>query len=106
MTAFFDAWHFDGQSAVRRKVEIQTIGRQFYLLEIERRHGPFQFDDLRFLEKKPDAQIYGLDGTDGWRLGVRGTIPAELVPLLPAPKVYGGWIDRLGLGKASIAFAA
>ena len=106
MTAFFDAWHFDGQSAVRRKVEIQTIGRQFYLLEIERRHGPFQFDDLRFLEKKPDAQVYGLDGTDGWRLGVRGTIPAELVPLLPAPKVYGGWIDRLGLGKASIAFAA
>ena len=68
MTAFFDAWHFDGQSAVRRKVEIQTIGRQFYLLEIERRHGPFQFDDLRFQEKKPDVLIYGLDGKDGWRL--------------------------------------
>lgn len=106
MTTFFDVWHFDGQSAVRRKVEIQTVGRQFYLLENERRHGPFHFDDLHFIEKKPDAQVYGLDGKDGWRLGVRGTVPADLAALLPAAKVYGGWIDRLGLGKASIALAA
>lgn len=106
MTAFFDAWHFDGQSAVRRTVEIQVIGRQFYLLETERRHGPFHFDELRFLEKRSDASIYGLEGKEGWRLGLRGTVPAELAPLLPATKIYGGWIDRLGLGKASIAFAA
>ena len=101
MSTFFDAWHFDGQSAVRRKVEIQAIGNQFFLLEQERRHGPFHFDELRFLEAKGDGKVYGLSGKDGWRLGVRGHIPTELQPLLPASKTYGGLIDRLGLGKAS-----
>ena len=32
-------------------------------------------------------------------------MPAELSAMLPAHRVYGGWIDRLGLGKASLAFA-
>lgn len=105
MPTFFDAWHFDGKSAVRRKVEIQAIGNQFFLLEQERRHGPFHFDELRFLEAKGDGKVYGLTGKDGWRLGVRGNIPTELAPLLPASKTYGGLIDRLGLGKASIVFA-
>ncbi|HMS21066.1 M48 family metallopeptidase [uncultured Sphingorhabdus sp.] len=105
MTTFFDAWHFDGQSAVRRKVEIQTIGSQFFLLEQERRHGPFHFDELRFLEAKGDSKVYGLSGKDGWRLGIRGHVPTELAPLLPASKTYGGLIDRLGLGKASFVFA-
>jgi hypothetical protein len=31
MDTFFNVWHYDGRSAVRRKVEIQTIGRQFFL---------------------------------------------------------------------------
>lgn len=106
MTSFFDAWHFDGQSAVRRKVEIQAIGDRFFLLEAEQRHGPFAFADLHFLEAKADATIYGLDGSDGWRLGLRGPVPGDLVPMLPAAKTYGGLIDRLGLGKASLVFAA
>jgi beta-barrel assembly-enhancing protease len=105
MTTFFDAWHYDGQSAVRRKVEIQVIGNQFYLLEQERRNGPFRFDELHFLGKKADGNIYGLESRDGWRLGIAGQVPAELAPMLPATKVYGGFIDRLGLGKASLTFA-
>jgi hypothetical protein len=105
MPTFFDAWHYDGVSAVRRTVEIQAIGNQFYLLERERRHGPFRFDELHFLGKKADGNIYGLESRDGWRLGIAGNVPADLVPLLPAAKVYGGWIDRLGLGKASLIFA-
>lgn len=105
MTSFFDAWHFDGQSAVRRKVEIQVIDNRFYLLETEQRHGPFTFGDLRFLEAKADSRVYGLAGKDGWRLGLRGPVPDALVPMLPAAKTYGGLIDRLGLGRASLIFA-
>ncbi|MFN3747704.1 MAG: M48 family metallopeptidase [Sphingorhabdus sp.] len=105
MATFFDAWHFDGQSAVRRNVEIEAHGSQFYLRELDKQSGPFAFADLRFLESKADTKVYGLEGRDGWRLGLHGNVPAALAPMLPAPKTYGGFIDRLGLGKASLVFA-
>jgi beta-barrel assembly-enhancing protease len=105
MTQFFSAWHFDGKTAVRRKVEVQVIGQQFYLLETERRHGPFDFAALNYEGDQTGAQLYGLDGIDGWRLGLSGPVPTELAPMLPATKKYGGFIDRIGLGPASIALA-
>jgi beta-barrel assembly-enhancing protease len=104
MTQFFSAWHFDGKTAVRRKVEVQTIGANFFLLETERRHGPFAFDDLRYAGEQGGAEVYKLDGEDGWRLGLSGPVPAELGPMLPAKRKYGGIIDRIGLGPASVAF--
>jgi beta-barrel assembly-enhancing protease len=104
MDTFFNAWHYDGKSAVRRKVEVQTIGRQFFLLETERRHGPFAFTDVKYVAHKGDVDVYGLDGEDGWRLMLSGPVPAELSTMLPARRRYGGWVDRLGLGKATIAF--
>ena len=29
MTQFFSAWHFDGKTAVRREVEVQSYWREF-----------------------------------------------------------------------------
>lgn len=105
MSTFFDAWHYDGKSAVKRKVEVQAIGQQFFLLETERRHGPFAFADVEYVQHKGDVDVYGLNGVDGWRLILSGPVPAELSSNLPARRRYGGWVDRLGLGKATIAFA-
>jgi hypothetical protein len=36
MSAFFDAWHYDGKSAVRRKVEVQIIGSHFPMSNMSR----------------------------------------------------------------------
>lgn len=105
MTTFFSAWHYDGKSAVRRKVEVQTISSQFFLLETERRHGPFLFADVEYVGNQNGADVYGLEGQDGWRLGLSGPVPADLAVMLPARRRYGGWIDRLGLGKATATFA-
>ena len=105
MTQFFSAWHFDGKTAVRRVVEMQAVGTNFFLLETERRHGPFGFAELRYVGEQAGAAVYRLDGDDGWRLGLTGPIPPELAPMLPAKRTYGGFIDRIGLGPASIAFA-
>ncbi len=105
MSTFFQAWHYDGKSAVRRSVEVQTISGDFFLLETERRHGPFAFADLHYVGEKSGADVYGLEGQDGWRLGISGTVPSDLAVKLPARRRYGGWIDRLGIGPAAIAFA-
>ncbi len=103
---FFSVSHFDGKTAVRRKVEIQTIGQNFFLLENERRHGPYTFDYMHFVSKTKDNISYGYEDIDGWRLTLSGPIPEGLKPLLPATRTYGSWIDKLGLGKASVAFIA
>ncbi len=105
MTTFFSAWFFDGNSAVRRSVEIQVIGRSFMLLEQERRYGPFEFNELEYVGKQRTADVYGRDGHDGWRLGLSGDVPPEFAAMLPAKKRYGGWIDSVGLGPASVTFA-
>jgi beta-barrel assembly-enhancing protease len=105
VTTFFSAWHYDGKSAVRRNVEIQTIANDFFLLETERRRGPFAFADLVYVGEKNGADVYGIDDIDGWRLGLIGSVPAELTAKLPAKRKYGTWIDRLGIGQATVAFA-
>ncbi|MEP7349704.1 MAG: M48 family metallopeptidase [Sphingorhabdus sp.] len=105
MTGFFSAWHYDGESAVKRTVEIQTIANNFFLLEIERRHGPFAFADLHYVGERDGAEVYGLDEKDGWRLGFSGPVPADLADRLPVKRRYGGWIDRAGIGPAAASFA-
>lgn len=105
MSTFFTAAHYDGQKAVKRAVEVEVMGPQFYLLETERRSGPFAFADVVYMTKQGHTDVYGLAGHDGWRLILSGPIPADLIAMLPAPRTYGGWVDRLGLGKAAIAFA-
>jgi beta-barrel assembly-enhancing protease len=106
VTQFFSAWHFDGITAVRRAVEIEMIGSKFFLVERELRHGPFDLADLNFAGNGSGANVYGLQSRDGWRLGLEGPVPAELAAHLPKAEKYGRWVDRLGLGRASIAFAA
>ncbi len=103
---FFSVSHFDGKTAVRRKVEIQTIGKNFFLLENERRHGPFAFEYMHFVSQTKGNISYGYEDIDGWRLTLSGPIPEDLKPLLPATRTYGSLIDKLGLGKASVAFIA
>jgi beta-barrel assembly-enhancing protease len=105
MGAQYSAWFFDGVSAVRRSVEVQIISKSFFLIEEERRHGPYDFDMLEYNGKQRTADVYGINGRDGWRLGLSGDIPAEISKMLPAKRRYGGWIDGIGLGPASISFA-
>lgn len=99
------AWFYDGLSAARRDVEIQVIGQSFFLLERERRHGPFDFADIRYSGEQGVSFVYRHDAIDGWRMGMAGAVPDELAGLLPARSIYGGWIDRLGLGKAAAGLA-
>ena len=70
MTEFFRVWHYDGQTATRRRPDMEVVGSSFLLSEGGWRSGPFAFADLRWQGQQGDARIYGLDGHDGWRLGL------------------------------------
>jgi beta-barrel assembly-enhancing protease len=98
------AWFYDGSTAVRRDVEIQVIGKNFFLAEIERRHGPYAFSDLHYSGQQGASYVYMHDEIDGWRMGMAGDVPTDLVGLLPPRGKYGGWIDSIGLAKATVAF--
>jgi beta-barrel assembly-enhancing protease len=102
---YFSAYFYDGYSGVKRDVTVEIIGQQFYLDEVERRHGPFEFGALTFTGTIARADVYGYEGRDGWRLGLSGDVPGEFASRLPARRKYGGWVDSLGIGPAATAFA-
>lgn len=104
--AGYTAWHFDGHTAVRRPVTIDIIARGLLLNERERRHGPFPLDEVTYVGQQGETHVYGLEDKDGWRLGIRGELPPAIAALLPEKRRYGGWIDRLGLGRATVGFTA
>ncbi len=105
MSNYFSAYFYDGQSGVKRDVSIEIIGQTFFLDETERRHGPFDFGEVTYTGKVGPAEVYGYAGRDGWRLGLSGEVPGDIAGNLPAKQKYGGWIDRLGIGPAALAFA-
>jgi beta-barrel assembly-enhancing protease len=104
MPNYFNAWFYDGKTAVKRTVSIDIIGNAIFLDEQERRHGPYALDLLNYNGEVGRTNVYGYDRIEGWRLGISGDIPTELNAHLPAKKTYGRMIDRLGIGRATIAF--
>ena len=95
------AWFFDGTNAVRRSVQV-AAGPASLLIRGEAANEVTSVasQDLRYVESRPDVEIYGHAGIDGWRLGIAKPIPADIAALLPAKQVYGRWVDRVGLVPA------
>jgi beta-barrel assembly-enhancing protease len=102
----FQAWHFDGETAIRRNVDVQIIGSNFVLYETERRSDPVPLSDLYFVGQQGPSAVYGIKARDGWRLGLNGNIPSDLSILLPRHQKYGGFIDRIGLVPSMLVLAA
>lgn len=98
-------WHYDGVTALRRRARVRVVGED---LLIEEEGQPPARHPLAALVAGPaDAgeASFGLAGRPGWRIAFDGPVPAALAARLPAVRRYGGWIDRVGLWKASAGFA-
>ena len=89
MEQFYSAWHIDADSALKRRVRIETIGKTFILYEHQWRSEAYFFGDLVFKAREGDADVFGLkDGLVArpkWRLGIKGDAPPALKTLLPPP---------------------
>lgn len=95
----------DGQSAIRREVEVSGVGDTLILDEGTERHGPFPVDRLEHVGERREGAAFGHKDIDGWRLVLPPESVEALAAILPAREHYGGWVDRLGLGPATIGFA-
>lgn len=90
MSDFANIWLVDGDSALKRRVRMETVGKTFVLYEQLWRSEAYFFGDLVYRGTEGDSHVFGLeDGIKSrqkWKLGFKGDLPAELVPLLPRVK--------------------
>jgi Zn-dependent protease with chaperone function len=99
-----DGWFYDGESAVRRSAEVGVDGdRLIIAAEGAAADLTIPASDLVHVESRADAELYGHRTIEGWRLGLAAPVSADLAALLPRRRVYGRWIDRIGLGPALVA---
>jgi len=95
-----NAWLYDGETALRRSVTLAARGNALEIAGADRavRVSPA---DLVFIESRLDECVYGRRDVLGWRLGIPEPVPDAIAALLPEAGRYGGWIDRIGLWRAS-----
>jgi len=98
------AWHYDGQSAIRRRVELRPEDGGFVLAEGDAVRGPYAWADLTGRGTQDGATVYAHRSITGWRLGLDGEIPPDIAARLPHEERYGRLIDRHGLWKATAVF--
>ena len=95
------AWLFDGSVATRQDVMVRSDGDRLTIVGSE----VVETSDLITIDFGGRA-AFGRKSVPGWRLGFDVPPDPAIAALLPVRQRYGGWIDRLGLVRASIVFAA
>jgi hypothetical protein len=95
---------YDGTTALRREGTASWSGDRLLLDEDGGVRYAVPFADLHFVETLPDERVYGRHSVPDFRLRLPLALPPGIERHLPRPSHYGGWVDRLGLGKAVVIF--
>lgn len=108
MRALSASW-YDGKTALRHigTARLNSESRGFLVLE-EDGQPPLDIPlgDMEYGEKLASEHIYRRASLPDFRLRLPADLPPAFIAVLPAMRSYGGWVDRLGLGKALVAFTA
>lgn len=96
---------YDGQTALRHDGEARWDGAGVLALRSADSVIDVPFSELEFAEQRGGEIVYHRTSEAGFRLMLSEDLPAGLAAQLPAEVRYGAWVDRMGLGKAVIAFA-
>lgn len=101
-----EATHYDGLSAVRHAVRVRLLADGFRLEGEGVASDLHRWSEVTALGQASERSAYGLKGQRGWRLIFDGPPPEDFAIHLPLPSRYGRWIDRIGLTRAALLFAA
>ena len=96
---------YDGITAARHEGFARLDGAgSLVLTERDDTVTSVPLSDLVFGEKLTGETVYKRESLPDFRLRLPGDVPPEFAAALPVAAKYGGWVDRMGLGKAVIAF--
>ena len=92
---------YDGVTADRHEIDVELADDGLQV-------GPecVPLSELSVADEDKSSLILSRAGHPGWRLIFDQLIDPEFRARLPRPARYGSWIDRIGLGKASLVLAA
>ena len=100
------ATYYDGINAERYTAEVVASGARS--IRVTPSNGePFELDSDELAVTDEDRQqlVLSRRGLPGWRLILDQPVDSALRGAMPGTSRYGGWIDRIGLGKASLILA-
>ena len=97
---------YDGHSAIRHQGEAVWDGADTLALRGPTGAMEVAIPDLEYAEERGGELVYRRTSEPNFRLILPADIPPGLASRLPEKQVYGAWVDKLGLGKASAIFAA
>lgn len=97
---------YDGHSAYRHTGHAVWGGGNGFALEPDAGERELlAFTDLRHVDARRGEQVYAKLSAPDFRLTFTGDLPSGFAEALPGAERYGGWVDRIGLGKAVLGFA-
>jgi beta-barrel assembly-enhancing protease len=99
------AWLYDGHSGVRHAVDAALRDDDVALAHEGEPLETVPIAALTVLDRSAAGLTLGRTGAPGWRLKLPQP-PPEIAARFPARASYGGWIDRIGLWRATALFGA
>ena len=94
---------YDGLTAVRHE-GVARIEGSTLVLDDGSGAQAVPLGDLEYSETLREEIVLRRASLPDFRLRIPRDLPAELLSALPARAEYGRWVDRIGLGKAVVAF--
>ena len=95
---------FDGLTADQHEAGLSADGNAL-VLEIGAERTIIEADELAIVDEDSRALTLSRRGWPGWRLIIDQPVDEAVRALLPSANRYGGWIDRVGLGRATLVLA-
>lgn len=95
---------FDGLTADQHDAEVSAEAGEL-VIEVGSERESVAADELAIVDEDKRSLTLSRKGWSGWRLIIDQPVDDSVRSLLPKAGRYGGWIDRVGLGRATLVLA-